>query len=212
MLTGESWFHISTPQGFWTWVPLWREAMGSPLDQWDRVRKKWDCRLSTGLPPSSRLRQLWSRKGDLQRAWNQDWKAVWDQVGLSHYQHEGLVTIQDEACLRRGHNDQSRWGHQCSETTLTGESRFHRITPLGIWTRVPCDGKQRVVHWTSETWWEWSEIAGSPHNNYCYGNIPMEFGAFPELSGYLSWLLWLCTVLLLLLHTSLQLIGPSFTL
>jgi hypothetical protein len=25
---------------------------------------------------------------------------------------------------------------------LTGESQFHISTPLGIWTRVPCDGKQ----------------------------------------------------------------------
>ncbi len=25
---------------------------------------------------------------------------------------------------------------------LTGESRFHLSTPLGIWTWVPCDGKQ----------------------------------------------------------------------
>ncbi len=30
----------------------------------------------------------------------------------------------------------------CSETLLTGESRFHISTPLGIWTRVPCEGKQ----------------------------------------------------------------------
>ncbi len=30
----------------------------------------------------------------------------------------------------------------CSETSLTGESRFHISTPLGIWTWVPCDGKK----------------------------------------------------------------------
>jgi hypothetical protein len=24
-------------------------------------------------------------------------------------------------------------------------------------------GSKRVVHWTGETWWEWSEIAGSPY-------------------------------------------------
>ncbi len=30
----------------------------------------------------------------------------------------------------------------CSDTTLTGESRFHISTPLGIWTWVPCDRKQ----------------------------------------------------------------------
>ncbi len=115
---------------------------GSPLDQWDMVRMKWDCRLSTGLPPNSRLCRLWSRKGDLQRAWNRDRKVVWDQVGLSHYQHEGLVTVRDEAHLRPGHNDQSRRGPRCSKTLLTGESRFHISTPQGIWTRVPCDGKK----------------------------------------------------------------------
>ncbi len=136
----------------------------SPLDQWGMVRMKWDCRLSTGLPPSSRLRRLWSRNGDLQRAWNQDRKAVWDQVGLSHCRHEGLVGVRDKARLRRGHNDdQSRRGHQCSIATLTGESRFYISTPQGnlnlgpLWREA-----NRLVHWTSETWWEWSEIAGSP--------------------------------------------------
>ncbi len=128
------------------------------------VRMKWDCRLSTGLPPSSWLCRLWSRKGDLQRAWNQDRRAVWDQVGLSHYRHEGLVMVRDKACLRQGHrNDQSRWGHQCSETTLTGESRFHISPPGGFEPRSLVTGSKRVVHWTSETWWELSEIAGSLH-------------------------------------------------
>jgi hypothetical protein len=141
-LTGESRFHISTPLGIWTWVPCDGKQTGSPLDQWDMVRMKWDCRLCTGLPPSSRLRWLWSRKGDLQRAWNRDRKAVWDQEGLSHCQHEGLVMVRDEARLRRGHDDQSCRGHQCSETTLTGESWFHISIPLGIWTWVPFDSKQ----------------------------------------------------------------------
>jgi hypothetical protein len=50
-LTGESRFHISTPQGIWTWVPCGRKLTGSPLDQWDMVRMKWDCRLFTELPP-----------------------------------------------------------------------------------------------------------------------------------------------------------------
>jgi hypothetical protein len=43
-----------------------------------------------------------------------------------------LVKVWDEARLRRGHNDQSRRGHECSETTLTGESQFHISIPLGI--------------------------------------------------------------------------------
>ncbi len=82
--------------------------------------------------PSSRLCWLWSRKGDLQRAWNWDRKAVWDQVGLSHCRHDSLVTVRDEARCRRGYNDQSRWGHQCREMTLTGESLFHISTPWGL--------------------------------------------------------------------------------
>jgi hypothetical protein len=46
-LIGESRFHISTPLGIWTWVPCDGKQTGSPLDQWDIVRMKWDCRLST---------------------------------------------------------------------------------------------------------------------------------------------------------------------
>jgi hypothetical protein len=151
-LTGESRFHISTPQGIWIRVPCDGKLTGSPLDQWGLVRIKWGCRLSTGFPPSSQFRQLWSRKGDLQRVWNWDRKAVWDQVGLSHCRHEGLVTVRDEARLRRGHNDQLRRGHQCSETTLTGESWFHISTPQVIWPGSLVTGSKRVVHWTSETW------------------------------------------------------------
>jgi hypothetical protein len=52
-LIGESWLHISTPQGIWTRVPCDGKQMGSLLDQWDMVRMKWDCRLSTGLPPAA---------------------------------------------------------------------------------------------------------------------------------------------------------------
>jgi hypothetical protein len=163
MLTGESRLHISTPQGIWTCVPCDGKQTGSPLDQWDMVRMKWDCRLSTGLPPSSRLRRLWSWKEDLQRAWNRDRKAVWDQVGLLHCRHEGLVMVRDEACLRQGHrNDQSCRGHQCSKTTLTGESRFHISPPRGFEPVSLVAGSKQIVHWTSETWWEWSAIAGSP--------------------------------------------------
>ncbi len=84
---------------------------------------------------------LWSWKEDLQRAWNRDRRAVWDQVGLSYCWHDGLVMVWDEARLRRGHNDQSRRGHLCSETTLTEESWFHISTPWGL-NPGPHDGKQ----------------------------------------------------------------------
>jgi hypothetical protein len=84
-------------------------------------------------------------------------------MGLSHCQHDGLVTVRDEARLRRGHNDQSCQGHQCSETMLTGESRFHISTPLGIEPGSLIMGSTRVDYWTSGTVYESSEIAGSPH-------------------------------------------------
>ncbi len=106
--------------------------IGGPLDRWNCLWEQWDCRLCTGLPPSSWPCRLWSRKKDLQWAWNRDRKAVWDQVGLSHGRHDIQVMVQDEARLRRGHNDQSRPGHQCSETMLTGESRSHISTPWGL--------------------------------------------------------------------------------
>jgi hypothetical protein len=57
---------------------------------------------------------------------------VLDQVELSHCRHEDLVTVRDEARLRRGHNDQSRRGHQCSKITQTEESRFHILPPWGL--------------------------------------------------------------------------------
>ncbi len=43
---------------------------------------------------------------------------------------------------QRSQWSESRQGHQRSKTTLTGQSRFHISTPLGIWTRVPHDGKE----------------------------------------------------------------------
>ncbi len=39
--------HISTLQGIWTQVPCDGKQTGRPLDQWDMVRMKWDCRLCT---------------------------------------------------------------------------------------------------------------------------------------------------------------------
>jgi hypothetical protein len=53
----------------------------------------------------------------------------------------------------------------CSETTLTGESRFHISTPLGIEPGSLMTRSKQVVHWTSETWCENSEIAGSPQGS-----------------------------------------------
>ncbi len=73
------------------------------------------------------------------------------------------------------------WGHQCSETTLTGESWFHISTPpLGIEPGSHITGSKRVVHWTSETWYECSEIAASPQSGIKLFKIKA-----PHLSAYL---------------------------
>jgi hypothetical protein len=49
-----------------------------------------------------------------------------------------------------------------SETTLTGESQFHISTPLGIEPGSLMMGSKGLTHWTSETVYVCSEIAGSP--------------------------------------------------
>jgi hypothetical protein len=162
MLTGESWFHRNTPLGIES-----RSLMTGSKRVVHWTSETWcECREIGGSPqcspPSSRRCRLWSRKEDLQWAWNRDRRAGWDQMGLSYCRHNGLVTVLDEACLRWGHIDQSCRGHQCSETMLTGESRFHRSIPLGIEPGSLMTGSKWVVHWTSETWCECSEIAGSP--------------------------------------------------
>ncbi len=165
-----------SPQGFLTRVPHDGKQTGSPLDQWDMVLMQWYCRLSTGLPLSSQLCRLWSQKEDLQGAWNRDRRAVWDQRGLSHCWHDSLVTVRHEACLRWGHNNQSHWGHQCSETTLTGESPFHISPPMGFEPGSLMAGSKRVVHWTSEKSCECSEIAGSTMlsiHRFKRKNLPM---------------------------------------
>jgi hypothetical protein len=145
-LTGESCFHISIPWGL-NPGPSWLEAnrwTTGPVELCTIVIRLQALNRAPSPPPCSQLYRLWSRKEDLQRAWKgADRRAVWDQVGLSHYRNDGPVMVWDKAYLRRGHNDQSRRYHQCSETTPTGESRYYISKyPPGDWTRVPHDVKQ----------------------------------------------------------------------
>ncbi len=53
----------------------------------------------------------------------------------------------------------------CSETTPTGESQFHKSTPLGIEPGSLMTGSKGLTHWTSETVCQCSEIAGSPQGS-----------------------------------------------
>jgi hypothetical protein len=121
-------------------------------------------------------------KGGPAASMNWDRRAVWDQVGFSHCLHDGLVMVRDEARLRRGHNDQSRRGTQCSETTLTGESWFHISNPPWDWTQVPHDRKQTgsPLDLWDMVWIQWdcrcecSEIAGS-HQGLISGYKELQF-------------------------------------
>jgi hypothetical protein len=53
----------------------------------------------------------------------------------------------------------------CSETTLTGDSRFFISTPLGIEPGSLMTGSKWVDHWTSGTVYKCSENAGSPQGS-----------------------------------------------
>ncbi len=53
----------------------------------------------------------------------------------------------------------------CSKTTLTGDTRFHISTLLGIEPGSLMMGSERVDHWTSGTVCKYSEIAGYPQGS-----------------------------------------------
>ncbi len=134
MVTGESQFNISTPQEIWTRVPCvrtsetwweWSEIAGSPQ----------------GSPPAADSVGCEAGRETCRERETRTEKLCeikWDYHIVSTRPSDGS----GRGRHRRGHNDQSRRGHQSSETTLTGESRFHISTPLGFRTWVPCDGKQ----------------------------------------------------------------------
>ncbi len=157
MQTGESWFHISTPLGI---EPGSLMTRSNRVDHWTSGTV-YECSEIVGslqAPPSSRYVSCEAGRRTLRQVWNRDRRAVWDQVGLWHCQHDSLVKVLDKSCRRRGHNDQSRWGHQCSETMLIGESWFHVSTPPGDWTWVPHDRKQTggpLDQWNC-VWMQWN--------------------------------------------------------
>ncbi len=90
---------------------------------------------------------------------------MWDQVGLSHCWHDGLVTARDEAPSDEATKINHVGVTNVARQTLTGESWFHISTPLRIEPRSLMAGSKRVDHWTSGTVCECSEIAGSPQED-----------------------------------------------
>jgi hypothetical protein len=158
MLKGESRFHISTFPGDWTqvlhdrkkWVDQWTsgtvyecsEIAGSPqywllggkrVDHWNSGTV-YECSEIAGSPQGSPPMQptISVVKEDLQQAWNTGQKSCVRSSGiitLSAWRSSGGL---GKDRLRQGHNDQSHQDHRCTDTMLTGESRFHISTPLGI--------------------------------------------------------------------------------
>ncbi len=145
MLTGESRFRISTTLG----IEPGSLMMGSKgLTHWTS-ETVCECSEIAGSPQGSppAADYVFCEAGrrtcsEHDTGTGELCEIKWDY----HIVGDDPVMVRDEARLRRGHNDQSRRCHQCSETTLTGESRFHisRKYPRRDLTWVPHDGKQRV--------------------------------------------------------------------
>ncbi len=125
MLTGESQCHISTPPGDWNQSLM----MGSKrVDHWTSGTL-YECSEIAGSPQGSPSAADYVCCEAGRRTCSKHETGTEELCEIKWDYHIGLVTARDEDCHRWGHNDQSRWGHQCSETTLIGESRFHISTP-----------------------------------------------------------------------------------
>jgi hypothetical protein len=105
MLTGECQFHISTPLGI---EPGSLMTGSKAFTHWTSEEGRPAARLKLGQKSCVRSCGIIT----LSAQWPSD------SLGRSPPQ--------------RGHNDLSYWGHQCSETKLTGDPQFHISTTLGI--------------------------------------------------------------------------------
>jgi hypothetical protein len=68
--------------------------------------------------------------------------APWELLPLEQTAATGSWSMQSAADL----------SPPCSETTLTGESRFHISTPREFEPGSLVTESKQIVHWTSETW------------------------------------------------------------
>jgi hypothetical protein len=118
---------------------------------------QWDCRLSTGLPPQQPTMSAVKPEGGPAGSVKPGQESCVRSSGII------TLSVQRPSDISGRSPPQTRpqwsitWGHQCSETTLTGESRFHISTPCGDWTRVPHDGKQMggpLAQWYY-VWLQW---------------------------------------------------------
>jgi hypothetical protein len=71
-----------------------------------------------------------------------------------------------------GGDQGSRQGHQCSETSLTGEPDFFASVGAspGLEPMPPQAGSKQLTHWTSETVY-WISAAGLPHHELVFLSV-----------------------------------------
>jgi hypothetical protein len=130
-LTGESWFHSSTPLG----IEPGSLMTGSKwVDYWT-IGTMYECSEIAGSPQGS------PQQPNMSVVKSEGGPAASVKPGQkSCVRSSGIITLS-----ARQPSDGSGWsppetrpqwsimsGHQCSETKLTGESRFHKSTPIGI--------------------------------------------------------------------------------
>ncbi len=141
-LTGESRFHISPPRGFEPtslvmgskWVVHWT---GGTWWEWSEIAGS-----PQGSPPAADSVFV-KLEGGPAASVKPGQKSSMRSSGIITLSAWGPSDGSGRSPPQTSHrNDQSRWGHQCSETTLTGESQFHISPRQGFWIQVPCDGKQ----------------------------------------------------------------------
>ncbi len=125
------------------------------------VRIKWDCRLSTGLPPAATLSVVKleggpaaSVKPGQKSCVIKLIKSAYTLSAQSLVKHSlkgdevaGLHIVSGEPSEaptegQRSHWSESRQGHQCSETMLTEEIPVSHKYPPGDLNPGPHDGKQ----------------------------------------------------------------------
>ncbi len=89
--------------------------------------------------------------------WGLQWEWNWDKksgkVARKHCKQRGPIVACDQG---------SRWGHQCSETVLTGNFSIKVWVALpGCEPLPPVAGNKWLIYWTSETWWNCEKCRSS---------------------------------------------------
>ncbi len=186
-MMGSKWVVHWTSETWWEWSEIAGSPQSSPQQPTLSVVK-----LEWGPAASMKPGQKSCVIRSIKSAYTLSARSL-EKHTLKGYEAAGLRIVGAEPSEaptegQRSQGSESCQGHQCSKTTLTGEIPFsHTVsTPLGFEPRSLMTESKRVVHWTSETWWEWSEIAGSPQYTF---TTQLVFTGILVLPSILYWIL-----------------------